>query len=93
MDNTKIFATITFLITFVGAIVAAENHYAKASDLSEKADASTVAAIQREILLDKKEEVEYDLFVLEQKEEKTELDEFRIEKLRSRLKDLEKALE
>lgn len=89
----KILATVALLISLLGSIWAMENHYAKAEDLASKADAEAVAQLQRELLRDKKEEVEYELFVLESQEEKTELTEFRIKKLESRLKELEQALE
>ena len=70
-----------------------ENHYATAEDLKSKADAAAVLQMQREILRDRRDEVEYQLFVLEQKEDKTELEEFQIQKLQKRLKELENSLE
>lgn len=89
----KILTTLAVIVSLIGSVWAMESHYAKASDLQSKADAAAVASLQREILRDRKEEVEYEIFVLQSKEEKTELDEFRILKLNARLKELEKSLE
>lgn len=90
---SKIITTIIALFTLIGGLYAADQHYAKASDLEKKADAAAVVALQKELLRDKKEEVEYEIFILERQEDRTDLDNYRIEKLRSRLKELEKVVE
>jgi len=89
----KFIKITTFLITCGAVLIAAENHYAKASDLQSKADASSVAQLQKELLRDRKDEVEYEIFILEKQEELSELDAYRLKKLYSRLEELKEALE
>lgn len=84
----KFIKITTFLITCGAVLIAAENHYAKASDLQSKADASAVAQLQLQLLRDKKDEIEYEIFVLENQEELSELDAYRLKKLYSRLEEL-----
>lgn len=88
----KLLGTIAVLFALVGSLYAADQHFAKAADLEKKADSAAVISLQREILRDKKEEVEYDIFVLERKE-RDELEEYQLQKLRIRQKELEKSLE
>lgn len=94
--DTKIIGLIAFLITFTGAIIAAENHYARAAEMEErleqKADAKDVALLQEQLLRDKMEEIEYDIFVIESQDEQSELDEYRLKKLYSRLEELQKLI-
>lgn len=89
---SKIITTILALFTLIGGLYAADQHYAKASELEKKADAAAVVSLQKEILRDRKEEVEYELFVLERTDQRTDLENYRIEKLRSRLRELEEII-
>jgi len=77
----KILSLIALLAT---GIYAVENRYAKATNLAQKADASTVAQLQQEILRDKLNEIEYEIFVLEKIPQKSELQEFRYRQLQNR---------
>ena len=82
----KILSLIALLAT---GIYAVENRYAKATNLAEKADASTVAQLQQEILQDKLEEIEYEIFVFEKIPQKSELQEFRYRQLQNRQERIE----
>lgn len=93
MELNKVTGPVAFLIAFTGAVVGFNSYFAKAADLEKKADAEVVRQLQEQILLDRKDEIEEEIFILEGQDELSELDLFRLKKLRSRLEDIDNALE
>ena len=94
------FEKIASITAVIGALVAGvwglEERYAIAEDIEtqmkQKADYVTVNSILREMMKDKKLELEMQCFKLENKSSRSEIEEFELRSLQSRIKELENEL-
>ena len=88
----KWFVSLASITAVVGATIAIEDRYAGKEAtkvfLSEKVDAHVVHRMQKVFILDRVHNLEDDKYLLEQKVIKSDLDHYRLEKIKNRLETL-----
>lgn len=92
MDFGKIAAIVAFIGAIVGSVYAMEERYASTKELSKKADTATVAQLQYSIMLDKKDELDLKVFILEQKSNRSQIEEYELVKSKERLENVQRML-
>ena len=86
MNTAKLSGILSLIASIALGAWFLDGRYAKAEELQKKVDVEVVKQLQQSIMQDKIDELEYQQYELEQKEEKTDLDQFRWKQIKDRLK-------
>lgn len=93
MNIAALTAAFTLCAAIAGAVIAAEDRYAHKAQLSLKAGSEAVQALQVHIISDKIDDLSVKKFMLDQKPVKTELDNYMLDRIKSRLEQTKITLE